>query len=73
MIPESDRLARMLLGRLARYRRSMWQGRLKSRRGDPEYRLLSRRTHEDAQYTYSVASATYKRYSKMPKYSQETV
>jgi hypothetical protein len=73
MIPESDRLARILLGRLAKRRRHMWMCALGARRVNNFERMISyRRSHEDVKVAYQVVSHTYRLNSTMPKYAQET-
>ena len=73
MIPESDRLARILLGRLAIRRRYLWVKALNARRDNRFEMMLSwRREHEDVKAAYQILSHTYRLNSSMPKYSQET-
>ena len=73
MIPESDRLARMLLGRLVVFRRTMWLAYLRDKTTftDKEKIMVSRTIHETSKYAYYRASERYRRNSSMPKYSQE--
>lgn len=76
MIAESDadRLARLVLGRLASFRRTMWFAYLrdKSSLTDKEMLLVSRTVYETSKYIYYRASERYRRNSSMPKYAQET-